>query len=75
VDTYGEFRDANEALLQSLPAPRIARYYYGGSDMFLFDEFQTQARYALSLQSAAEPGPGLACCASQELLLLLCQLD
>ena len=41
VDTYGEFVDANAEALKQLPAPRIAKLYYGGSDMYLFDEFQT----------------------------------
>ena len=41
VDTYGEFLDANEELLKSLPAPPISRYYYT-AETFMFDEFQTQ---------------------------------
>jgi len=41
VDTYGEFVDANEALLRSLPPPLEAVEYYTGNDLYLFDEFQT----------------------------------
>lgn len=43
VDTYSEFVDANEELLASLPAPKIARDYYAGKDgdFVMFDEFQT----------------------------------
>ena len=41
VDTYGQFVDENEALLRTLPAPRVARAYYGGADLYMFDEFQT----------------------------------
>ncbi|MGB1593633.1 MAG: alternative oxidase [Promethearchaeia archaeon] len=41
VDTYGEFVDANEELLKSLPPPLEALEYYNGSDLYLFDEFQT----------------------------------
>uniref|UniRef100_A0A7S0V434 Ubiquinol oxidase n=1 Tax=Hemiselmis tepida TaxID=464990 RepID=A0A7S0V434_9CRYP len=41
VDTYGEFLDANEELLKSMPAPQEAIDYYESEDLFLFDEFQT----------------------------------
>ena len=41
VDTYGEFRDANEELLKTLPPPQIAMAYYCGDDMDYFDEFQS----------------------------------
>jgi len=41
VDTYGEFVDANEELLKSMPAPQEAKDYYEGCDLFMFDEFQT----------------------------------
>jgi len=41
VDSYGEFVDANEKLLRSLPPPQEALDYYKGEDMYLFDEFQT----------------------------------
>jgi len=46
VDTYAQFVDQNEAILKSMPPSRIAREYYSGADLFLFDEFQTsrQAR-------------------------------
>mmetsp|Transcript_39031 Transcript_39031/g.92464 ORF Transcript_39031/g.92464 Transcript_39031/m.92464 type:complete len:484 (-) Transcript_39031:160-1611(-) len=41
VDTYGEFVDANEELLKSMPPPYVALNYYLGSDLYLFDTFQT----------------------------------
>jgi len=41
VDTYGEFVDANEELFKSLPPPFAALNYYMGSDLYLFDQFQT----------------------------------
>lgn len=41
VDTYTEFAEANKEVLQSLPAPAIAREYYEALDMYVFDEFQT----------------------------------
>lgn len=41
VDTYGEFADANEELLKSLPPPMVAAQYYLSGDYYLFDEFQT----------------------------------
>ncbi|CAG9467056.1 unnamed protein product [Pedinophyceae sp. YPF-701] len=41
VDTYAEFLDENEELLKSLPAPKVARDYYAGPDLYLFDSFQT----------------------------------
>lgn len=41
VDTYGEFVDSNEDILRSLRAPIIAKQYYEASDMYMFDEFQT----------------------------------
>eukprot|EP00958_Prasinococcus_capsulatus_P024528 scaffold3841_cov412-Prasinococcus_capsulatus_cf.AAC.9 len=44
VDTYAEFVDANEELLKRLPAPEVARKYYCGDDMYMFDEFQTSRR-------------------------------
>uniref|UniRef100_A0A7S1XNH1 Alternative oxidase n=2 Tax=Phaeomonas parva TaxID=124430 RepID=A0A7S1XNH1_9STRA len=44
VDTYGEFVDANEELLKSLPAAKIARQYYTGADLYFFDEFQVSVR-------------------------------
>ena len=44
VDTYAEFVDANAEALRKLPAPRVARLYYGGDDLYLFDEFQTSRR-------------------------------
>ncbi|GBF99932.1 plastid terminal oxidase [Raphidocelis subcapitata] len=42
VDTYGEFVDANEELLKSLPPPLVAAEYYCGQDLYrMFDAFQT----------------------------------
>ncbi|KAK3258943.1 hypothetical protein CYMTET_32035 [Cymbomonas tetramitiformis] len=41
VDTYAQFADENEVILKDLPPPRIAREYYEGADLYLFDEFQT----------------------------------
>eukprot|EP00775_Hariotina_reticulata_P006705 gene6705-6926_t len=47
VDTYGEFADANEQLLKTMPPPVVAAQYYLGSDTYMFSEFQTsQARTA-----------------------------
>ena len=34
VDTYGEFLDANDERLRALPAPPIAKLYYGGSESY-----------------------------------------
>ena len=42
VDSYGEFVDANRELLEELPAPQIAKLYYG-EDLYFFDEFQTSS--------------------------------
>ncbi|GFR44103.1 hypothetical protein Agub_g5265 [Astrephomene gubernaculifera] len=41
VDTYGEFVDANEQLLKSLPPPLVAAMYYRSQDLYMFDSFQT----------------------------------
>uniref|UniRef100_A0A7S4BI63 Ubiquinol oxidase n=1 Tax=Chrysotila carterae TaxID=13221 RepID=A0A7S4BI63_CHRCT len=41
VDTYGEFVDANEALLKQIPPPTVAKAYYESDDLYFFDEFQT----------------------------------
>ncbi|GIL66978.1 hypothetical protein Vafri_20475 [Volvox africanus] len=41
VDTYGEFVDANEELLKSLPPPLVAAMYYRSQDLYMFDSFQT----------------------------------
>eukprot|EP00850_Spirogloea_muscicola_P013312 SM000089S23868 [mRNA] locus=s89:444609:446190:- [translate_table: standard] len=41
VDTYGEFVDENEKLLKKLPPSPVALAYYGGQDLYMFDEFQT----------------------------------
>lgn len=35
VDTYGEFVDANEELLKSLPPPYVALQYYRGNDIYM----------------------------------------
>lgn len=37
----GEFADANEELLKTLPPPRVAVEYYLAGDLYMFDEFQT----------------------------------
>lgn len=37
----GEFVDANETLLRSMPPPLVAAQYYLGADLYQFDEFQT----------------------------------
>lgn len=44
VDTYGEFVDANEAILKSLPPPSVAVQYYLSNDIYMFDTFQTSKR-------------------------------
>merc|ERR1712070_698807 len=41
VDTYAQFLEQNEDILKQLPPPKIARDYYEGTDMYLFDQFQT----------------------------------
>ncbi|GIL82973.1 hypothetical protein Vretimale_8495 [Volvox reticuliferus] len=41
VDTYGEFVDANEEQLKSLPPPLVAAMYYRSQDLYMFDSFQT----------------------------------
>ena len=41
VATYAQFTEENKALLESLPAPDVAKAYYEGDDLYLFDEFQT----------------------------------
>ncbi|KAG2244650.1 hypothetical protein Bca4012_023383 [Brassica carinata] len=40
-ETYDKFLKASGEELKKLPAPDIAVKYYTGSDMYLFDEFQT----------------------------------
>lgn len=44
VDTYGEFVDENEKTLKGMPPPLVALQYYRGSDLYMFDEFQTSKR-------------------------------
>lgn len=39
VDTYGEFLEANEDLLRSLPAPDVSQEYYSNF-LYYFYEFQ-----------------------------------
>ena len=41
VATYAQFTEENKALLESLPAPDVAKAYYEGDDLYMFDEFQT----------------------------------
>jgi len=35
VDTYGEFADANEELLKTMPPPLVALQYYKGDDLYM----------------------------------------
>ena len=42
VDTYTEFYESNEEILKQIPAPQIAKDYYMATDMYVFDEFQTE---------------------------------
>ena len=35
VDTYGEFADANEELLKTLPPSPVAVAYYEGEDLYM----------------------------------------
>lgn len=35
MDTYGEFVDANEELLKSLPPPLVAAEYYRAQDLYM----------------------------------------
>lgn len=44
VDTYGEFADANEEILKTMPPPLVALQYYKGDDLYMFDQFQTSKR-------------------------------
>jgi len=45
VDTYGEFLDANKALLRSLPAPTVAvEYYNAGRDDYLRKAMRASSR-------------------------------
>ena len=41
VATYAQFTEENKELLESLPAPEVAKKYYEAEDLYLFDEFQT----------------------------------
>ena len=41
VASYAQFAEENKALLESLPAPDVAKAYYEGDDLYMFDEFQT----------------------------------
>ena len=41
VDTYAEFAYSNREILQTMPAPKIAKAYYEAQDLYSFDEFQT----------------------------------
>jgi len=36
VDTYGEFADANEELLKTMPPPLVALQYYKGDDLYMW---------------------------------------
>jgi ubiquinol oxidase len=39
-ETYDTYLKENEEELRKLPAPAIAKQYYSGADMYMFDEFQ-----------------------------------
>ena len=41
MDTYAQFAEENEAVLRTVPAPKIAKSYYSAGDMYYFDEFST----------------------------------
>merc|ERR1719326_2547122 len=41
VDTYAEFAEANKDRLKAIPAPVVAKAYYNGACLWMFDEFQT----------------------------------
>lgn len=41
TDTYEEFASQNEAQLKALPPPAVAVEYYLGSDVYMFESFQT----------------------------------
>merc|ERR1719247_3699040 len=41
VDTYAEFAEANKERLKAIPAPVVAKAYYNGACLWMFDEFQT----------------------------------
>lgn len=43
-DTYDKFVDNHADVLRERPAPAIARKYYCGGDLYMFDEFQTGER-------------------------------
>lgn len=42
-DTYDKFLKDNEEDLKHIPAPKVAQQYYRDGDLYLFDEFQTEA--------------------------------
>ncbi|GBF89019.1 plastid terminal oxidase [Raphidocelis subcapitata] len=46
VDTYAQFCETNEALLKSIPPPRVAVAYYRNEDLYMFDEMQTCSKPA-----------------------------
>lgn len=40
--TYSNFLNEHEELLKSLPAPKVAKEYYTGGDLYLWDEMHTE---------------------------------
>jgi ubiquinol oxidase len=44
VDTYAEFAEANKERLKAIPAPVVAKAYYNGACLWMFDEFQTDGK-------------------------------
>jgi ubiquinol oxidase len=51
-NTYKEFAEVNEQSLRQLPAPQIALDYYGTTDQYMFDAFQS------SIVLSADPSSG-----------------
>lgn len=44
ADTYAAFLEDNRPTLESIAPPIVALNYYLGSDLYLFDEFQTESK-------------------------------
>ena len=65
VATYAQFTEENKELLESLPAPEVAKKYYEAEDLYLFDEFQTTTILntgeivSLKLNSSSDEGDPL----------------
>jgi len=54
VDTYGAFVDENADALAALPAPAVAKMYWTGADLWLFDQFQPKARVDIKMTVSGE---------------------